>query len=153
MRPLLARLLSYFGRRSSDQRLDEEIEAHLALLVEQYRQRGMPPGAAREAARRAFGGVEQVKATFRDQRGLPFIDALAQDVRFAFRVLRRDRGFTLTAVLVLGLGIGVNNMLSTIIYAHTLRSLPIPGADRVLYISTLDGRVFRRGSRARVKRT
>ncbi len=63
---------------------------------------------------------------------------MGQDVRFAFRVLVRDRGFALTAILVLGLGIGVNNMLCTIIYAHTLRGLPVTRADRVLYISTFD---------------
>ena len=58
-----------------------------------------------------------MKAAYRDQQGLPFLDALGQDVRFAGRLLRRDSGFAATAVLVLGLGIGVNNMLFTILNA------------------------------------
>lgn len=66
---------------------------------------------------------------------------LGQDTRFALRLLARDRVFTVTAVLLLGLGIGVNNMMFTVIYGHTLRKLPIPGADRVLYVSAFDDRV------------
>ena len=65
---------------------------------------------------------------------------LAQDVRFAVRLLRRDRGFAATAVFVLGIGIGVNNMFYTILHAHTLRGLPIAGADRIVYITTFDDR-------------
>jgi putative ABC transport system permease protein len=65
---------------------------------------------------------------------------LMQDIRFALRLLRRDRGFAATAIFVLAVGIGVNNMFFTILYAHTLRGLPIAGADRILYISTFDDR-------------
>ena len=65
---------------------------------------------------------------------------LLQDIRFALRLLRRDRGFAATAVFVLAIGIGINNMFFTILYAHTLRGLPIAGADRILYISTFDDR-------------
>ena len=65
---------------------------------------------------------------------------LMQDIRFAARLLRRDRGFAATAVFVLAVGIGVNNMFFTILYAHTMRGLPIAGADRILYISTFDDR-------------
>ena len=70
---------------------------------------------------------------------------LKQDLLFGLRGLCRDRGFGLTAILVLGLGIGVNNMLFTLIYGHTLRGLPIPRADRVLHISTIDDRGADRG--------
>ena len=73
------------------------------------------------------------------------LDALAQDVRFAVRLLRRDRTFAVTAILVLGVGIGVNNMLFTILNAHTIRGLPITGVDRVVYVSTFDDRTPDRG--------
>src|SRR4029450_1154732 len=89
------------------------------------------------AARRAFGGVDQMASVYRDQRGLPVLDALALDAPLAFRLICRNRGFTLLAVLVLALGIGVNNMLFTILNAHTIRGLPIPRADRVVYVSTI----------------
>ena len=127
-------------RRRSDNRLSEEVDTDLALLNDDYIARGMTPAEARETARRAFGGVERVKEEYRDQRGLPLVDAVTQDVRFAARLLRRDRGFAATAVLVLGVGIGVNNMFFTIFNAHTLRGLPIPGVDRVVYVSTFDDR-------------
>ena len=89
--------------------------------------------------------MSQVKTRYRDQRGLPVVDALLQDARFGWRVLSRDRGFTVTAVLVLALGIGVNNMMFTILNAHTIRGLPIPDAGRVIYVSTRDAAGTDRG--------
>ena len=84
-------------------------------------------------------------SVYRDQRGLPVLDALALDARLALRLIGRNRGFTLLAVLVLGLGIGVNNMLFTILNAHTIRGLPIPHAERVGFVSTIDQRQLERG--------
>ena len=145
MRVVISRALDLLLRRRRDERLSEEIDAHLRLLTEEYTTRGMTPEDARAAALRAFGGVEQTKEVYRDQRGLPFVDALAQDVRFALRLLRKDRAFTVNAVLVLGLGIGVNNMLFTILNAHTIRGLPIDDVGRVVYVSTFDDRTPDRG--------
>src|SRR5918993_5211487 len=65
---------------------------------------------------------------------------LLQDIRFALRLLRRDRGFAATAVFVLAVGIGINNMFFTILYAHTLRGLPIADAARIVHISAIDDR-------------
>ncbi len=81
---------------------------------------------------------------YRDQRGLPFLDMLVQDVRFAFRLLTRDRGFALTAIVVLAVGIGVNNIFFTMVYAHKFRGLPISNPDRILSISAYDDRVPQR---------
>jgi putative ABC transport system permease protein len=71
--------------------------------------------------------------------------AIGQDARFGTRLLMRDRGFALTAMLVLGFGIGVNNMLFTILRAHTIRGLPIDRPDHVLYISSFDHQTPDRG--------
>jgi putative ABC transport system permease protein len=68
------------------------------------------------------------------------MNEIRQDVRFAFRLLRRERGFTVTAIFVLGIGIGINNMFFTILYAHTMRGLPIPGVDRLVHVSGVDDR-------------
>src|SRR5687767_5662764 len=125
IRVFISRALDLLLRRRRDAQLSDEIQTHLDQLTDGYVARGMAPEEARRAALRTFGGVEQIKEAYRDQRGLPVVDALAQDVRFALRLLRRDRAFAVTALLVLGVGIGVNNMLFTIVNAHTLRGLPI----------------------------
>ena len=145
IRVLISRVLDLLVSGRRERRLEEEIGNHLDLLTEQYIASGMRPAEARQAARRAFGGVEPMKEAVRDQRGLPLVDALRQDFRFAFRLLNRNRGFALTAVLVLGVGIGVNNMLFTILNTHTLRGLPIPSSDRVVWMSTIDDRGRDRG--------
>jgi putative ABC transport system permease protein len=80
-RILLARLLPWFRRRWSDAALSDEIRVHLDLLADDLVQRGMTPEAARMAARREFGGVDQIKEHYRDQRGWPALDALLQDAR------------------------------------------------------------------------
>jgi putative ABC transport system permease protein len=145
LRVLMSRVLDLLFSRRRERRLEEEIRNHLDLLNEQYVATGLTLDDGRAAARRAFGGVDQIKEAYRDQRRLPFVDALGQDVRFAMRMMRRNRGFAATAVLVLGLGIGVNNMLFTILDAHTLRGLPIRHSQRVLFISSLDDRAADRG--------
>jgi putative ABC transport system permease protein len=140
VRSLISRLLDIVLRRRREDRLSEEIQAHLDLMADDYVAQGMSPADARLAARREFGGVDQTKMRYRDQRGLPLIDALTQDVRFALRVLARDRGFALTAIVVLAVGIGVNNMFFTLVYAHKFRGLAIERPDRVLSISMFDDR-------------
>ncbi len=82
---------------------------------------------------------------YRDQRGWPALDALAQDLRFAGRYLLRDRAFALPVVLVLALGIGVGHMFLTLTYAHVLRGLPIEDVERVFSVSTVDTRGAARG--------
>ncbi len=128
MRTWLSRLAELVTRRSREERLSSEIAHHLELLVEDLKRGGMSDADARLAARKQFGGVDQVRMTHREQRGLPIMETLVQDVRFALRVLIRDRGFALTAVVVLGVGLGVNNMFFTLVYAHKFRGVPIEQA-------------------------
>ena len=115
------------------------------MLADEYAKRGMSPREARDAALRSFGNVEAVKMRYREQASFWMLDAFVEDVRFAIRVLLRDRAFAVTAVLVLGLGIGVNNMLFTMVYSHTMRGLPVEQPQRVLHVSTIDQRGQERG--------
>ena len=140
IRVFLSRALDLVLRRRRDQRLSEEIETHLDLLAAEQMRLGLNEEEARRAARRAFGGVARIKEQYQDQRGLPLVDTTLQDLRLAIRLLWRAPGFAFSAVAVLGLGIGVNNMLFTILNAHTIRGLPMPDADRVLYLTTRDDR-------------
>jgi predicted permease len=145
IRVAVSRLLELVLRRRRNARLAQEMQEHLDLLTQDHVARGLPLAEARLAARRDFGGVDQVAEICRERRSLPLVDTLAQDVRFALRLFARHKGFAATVVLVLGLGIGVNNMLFTIVNAHTLRGLPLDQPDRIAFISTFDDRQPDRG--------
>jgi len=80
-RAVLSRISALFAARRLDAELDDEIRGHLDLLTEEHQQRGLAPAAARAAALRDFGGVVHVKESYREQRGLAFLDALVRDVR------------------------------------------------------------------------
>lgn len=144
LRSLLARLGELASWRSRGARLDDEIEHHIELLTESMVARGVSPADARLAARKEFGNIDRVRIMHREQRGFLWFDTMVQDVRFALRILTRERGFALTAIVVLGVGIGVNNMFFTLVYAHKFRGLPIADADRIVSVTAYDDRVPRR---------
>src|SRR5215211_769710 len=111
IRVLFHRLRSLFRKRNLEQDLDAEIRAHLEMQIEEYQRQGMSEDEARYAALRKFGGVDQVKETYRDRRGLPAVEILARDLTYGLRMLRRSPGTTLVAILSLAFGIGVNTAL------------------------------------------
>ena len=119
------RLIRSLGRRVHvEQELDEELRFHLERQIEENIARGMEPAEARRAARKEFGGMEQIKEECRDARGLQLIMNLAQDIRFGARLLARSPGFTLAAVACLAIGIGVSTMVLSSLQSMTLRELP-----------------------------
>src|SRR3989442_4521245 len=127
-----ARLRGLFRKRYLDGDLDAELRAHLEMLVEENIRRGMSPIEARYAARREFGGVEQAKELHRDQRSIPFLDALLQDLRFALRALGKRPGFVLVAILTLALGIGSTTAVFSVVDRILFRSLPYPHDERLV---------------------
>jgi putative ABC transport system permease protein len=128
--------------------MDEELRFHLEMETDRLVARGMAPEAARLAARRNFGGVEQVKEICRDRRGLPAVEALARDLALAVRTLLRHPGYTAAAVLSLALGIGANTAIFSLLDAFVLRPLPYPEPDRLVrvYEAGLHGGRFRPGA-------
>ena len=121
----MGRLRTLFSRRRLDRETDEEVRAHLDLLTEEYKRRGMSPEDARNAARRQFGGVARLKEDLRERRGLPWLDILLRDIRYAFRAMRRNPIFTATAIVTLALGIGANTAIFTLTNQILLRVLPV----------------------------
>jgi len=125
MRTLWKRLTALFSKRQWDGELDEEVEIHLEMRAAELRQQGLDAGAARAAARREFGGIDQMKEAYRDRRGLPWVELLVKDATYGFRGLRHNPVFTFAAVLSLALGIGANTAIFSFVNALMLRMLPV----------------------------
>ena len=129
------RIKSLFLRRRQERELAEELRFHVEREAEERLRRGVGPEAARREALLAFGGVEQYKEAVRDARGTRPLEELGADIRYALRGLRRNPGFAVTAVLVLGLGIGATTAVFSIMYSVVLAKLPYPDPDRLVIVN------------------
>jgi putative ABC transport system permease protein len=143
MRTWFKRLTALFRKPRLERELDEEIRTHLAMAEDENLRQGMTPLQAREAARRSFGGVEQIKEDYRHGRGIHWIETLLQDVRYGVRTLARTPGFTLTALATLALGIGATTAVFSVVYAALLRSLPYPNAERLVWVTSVPRAMYR----------
>lgn len=131
LRTLFSRIVALFRARRLDASLNEELQAHLEMAIDDHIRRGIPEVEARRLALREFGGVTQVREAYRTQRGLPFVEQVRRDVRFGFLQLWKSPGFTLTAILTLALGIGANTTVFSMINGLLLRPLPVPDSGRL----------------------
>ena len=131
---LLYPLRALLGRRALERDMDEELRLHLEMQEAHNRRHGLEAAEARRAARVGFGSVESVKEDCRQSVGVHFFDTLFQDVRFGVRSLLRTRGFTVAVVLTLGLGIGANTAVFSVVRGILLRPLPYAHGERMVAV-------------------
>ncbi len=134
---MIARIRAVFYSRDIDREFDAELESHLGLLVEEHIRRGVPREEAERLARIQLGGSAQLREAHRETRGLPFLDSLLQDLRYALRGLRHNPAFSVFIILIVGLGIGASSTIFSIVNALLIRPLPFSDSRRLVWISNL----------------
>ena len=138
LRRIFLRLYNAVSPGRAERQLADEIASHLALLEDRFRAQGLAPDEARVAARRAFGGVEQVKELQRDARSFVWLNDAGRDARYAVRTLVHAPGFTLVAVFTLALGIGAVTIIYSVIHNVVLDPLPYRDSDRLVNVMVQD---------------
>ena len=138
LRQTFNRFRAFFRTDQLDSEVKDEMAAHLEMAVEENLSRGMSAEEARRQALVRFGGVQQALERHRESRTLPWVDVLRQDLRFTFRMLRRDSGFAVVAALILALGIGANIAVFSVVNTILLRPLPFRDPQQLVRIVEKD---------------
>jgi predicted permease len=134
LRVFLLRLRNLFRKEQLDRDFRDELAAHLELHIADNLRAGMTPEEARRQALLKLGGLEQTKESVRDARNIRFLETLLQDVRFGFRLLKRNPGYASVAILAVALGIGANTAIYSIVYATLLAPMPHPHPEQLVMV-------------------
>src|SRR5205809_1060810 len=140
IRGALARIAGVFTGHRSDDDLHEELQAHLEMEIAENIRRGMHPDAARRKALLASGGLTVAAESVRAQRGLPWVESVLADIKYAVRTLRHSPAFTTIVVITLALGIGANTAIFSVVRGVLLKPLPHRDGERLVYLRhSIDG--------------
>lgn len=134
LRALWMRLRGMFSAGARGSELDDELQSHLDLHIEDNLRTGMSEEEARRQALIQLGGMEQARQAYRERRGLPVLETFAQDVAFGLRMLRKNPSFTMVAILTLALGIGANTALFSVVNGVLLNPLPFPHPEELVVV-------------------
>ncbi len=132
--------MNWLRRRRREQDLERELRSDLELEAAEQEERGISPAEARYAAQRAFGNTALIKEEVREMWGWNWLEQVAQDLHYTLRTMRKSPGFTLTALLSLGLGIGANTAIFTLLYTVLLKPLPVPNPEALVVLGVRDSR-------------
>ena len=126
--------VKFFRRRQRDEDAAREIASYIAIETDENIARGMTPHAAHDAAVRKFGNATRVREEIYWMNTVRPIDNLWQDLRYASRLLLRDKGFAVAAVVSLALGIGANTAIFQLLDAVRLRTLPVERPEELVEV-------------------
>lgn len=142
MRRLLHKLRHFFHRRERIRRLEEEMQTHLDLMIDDGLRQGLSPVEARRRAHLAFGNVLATREESEDALGWPAVESLAHDLRIAFRSLVRRPGFALSLIAILALGIGATTAIFTVLRGMLWEPLPVSAPAELQFATNAQQRPF-----------
>ena len=125
LRAWLVRFRGFFQKAARERELAAEIESHLQMHIDDNIRAGMSPEEARRVALMKLGGMDQAKEAYRDRATIPFLESAVQDLRFTLRQLRKNPAFTITATLMVALGIGASVAIFAFVDAALIKPLAL----------------------------